>query len=83
MATGMVTVSGRAMKSVAPNSPSDTAKAKPAPTSAPRARMGASTSRQARRGEAPSTAAASRKRSSMERMTGTTERITKGSAMSE
>ena len=31
MATGTVMVSGRAMKAVAPNSPSETAKAKPAP----------------------------------------------------
>ena len=41
------------MKTVAPNSPSDTAKAKPAATSTARRTIGRSTSRQTRSGEAP------------------------------
>ena len=47
-ATGSVGLSGRAMKTVAPNSPSETAKAKPAATSSARRTIGRSTSRQTR-----------------------------------
>ena len=53
---------GRATNRVAPNSPRETANAKPAPTAAALATMGRSTSRQVRAGVAPSTAAASLRR---------------------
>ena len=65
IAIGMVGQSGRATNSVAPNSPSDTAAAKPAATANARAAIGRSTSRQTRRGGAPSTVAASRRRGSI------------------
>ena len=55
------------MTVVAPNSPSEMAKAKPAATSRARRTSGRSTSRQTRAGEAPRTAAASRRRWSIER----------------
>ena len=58
------------MKMVAPNSPSEIANANPAATSAARATIGRSTSRQHAPGCAPSVAAASRSRGSMERSTG-------------
>src|SRR5687768_12427683 len=81
IAIGMVGASGRTMNSVAPNSPNETANEKPAPTRAPRATIGRSISRQVRRGDAPRTAAASCRRRSIERMTGTTARTTNGNAM--
>ena len=49
-ATGSVGWSGRTMKTVAPNSPSEIANANPAATSAARATIGRSTSRQTRAG---------------------------------
>lgn len=81
-ATGRVGLSGRAMKTVAPNSPRDTAKAKPAATSSARRTSGRSTSRHTLSGEAPSTAAASRSRSSTARSTGSMVRTTKGTPTS-
>src|SRR5680860_1282723 len=68
------------MNTVAPNSPSEIANAKPAATNAARATMGRSTSRHTRAGEAPSTAADSRRRSSIERSTGVITRTTNGTA---
>lgn len=70
------------MNTVAPNSPSDTAKAKPAAISNARRTRGRSTSRQTRQGDAPSTAAASRSRSSTARSTGSMVRTTKGAPTS-
>ena len=79
----MVGESGRATNSVAPNSPSDTATAKPNPTVNARSAIGRSTSRHTRLGDAPSTAAASRRRGSIERNAGTTARITNGIATTD
>ena len=61
MAMGMVGRSGRAIRLVAPNSPIEMVKANTAPTSTARATMGRSTSRHTRQGDAPRSAAASRK----------------------
>lgn len=66
------------MNTVAPNSPSETANANPAAISSARRTSGRSTSRQARHGEAPSTAAASRSLSSTARSTGSIVRTTNG-----
>lgn len=70
------------MNTVAPNSPSDTAKANPAATASARRTIGRSTSRHTRHGDAPSTAAASRSRSSTARSTGSMVRITNGTPTS-
>ena len=70
------------MNTVAPNSPSDTAKANPAATSSARRTIGRSTSRHTRHGDAPSTAAASRSRPSTARSTGSMVRTTKGTPTS-
>ena len=80
MAMGIVSLPTRVRKLVAPNSPSEMAKAKPAPATSARRRNGRSTSRQTRGGEAPSVAAASRRRGSMERSVGSTARTTNGTA---
>ncbi len=80
IATGTVGASARAITIVAPNSPTEMAKAKPAATSRARRTSGRSTSRQARHGEAPNVAAASRRRGSIDRSTGVMVRTTKGSA---
>ena len=78
-ARGAVSVSGRrGTKEVAPNSPSDTAKAKAAPTARPRPATRRSISRRTLPGGAPSTAAASRARGLMDLSMGTTVRTTKG-----
>ena len=66
------------MNDVAPNSPSDTAKANPAPTATPRAATRRSISRRTRPGDAPSTAAASRVRGFTVRSIGTSVRTTNG-----
>src|SRR3990172_5122761 len=83
MATGSVGYSGRARKLVAPNSPSEMVKANTPLTSAARAMMGKSTSHHTRQGEAPSTAAACRRLTGIERSAGSKARTTKGSATSE
>ena len=74
--------SGRTMKRVAPNSPSEMANAKPG-----RDQRGAGDDRQVDlaphpRGDAPSVAAASRRRGSMARSTGVITRTTNGTATS-
>ena len=82
MATGMVGRSGRAIRLVAPNSPIEMVKANTAPTNTDRATMGRSTSRHTCQGDAPRSAAASRRWGWMERSAGRTLRTTKGSATS-
>ena len=72
----------RATKTVAPNSPTEIANANPAATPSARSTSGRSTSRQTRAGEAPSTAAASRSCTSIERSAGATMRTTNGAATS-
>src|SRR5665811_1014943 len=79
---GRVGVAGRAMKLVAPNSPSEIANANPAPTRPARNTIGRSIRRHTREGEAPSIAAASRRRSRTERITGTAVSTTNGIATS-
>src|SRR5665811_947904 len=74
---------GRAKKAVAPNSPTDTAKANPAPTRTARITRGRSTSLHTRAGGAPNTAAASRNRTLTDLNTGTAARTTKGTATRE
>ena len=71
IATGSVGVSGRAMNSVAPNSPSEIGEREPGRRRTRARAIGRSTSRHTRAGDAPSTAAASRRRGSIERSTGT------------
>ena len=80
ISTGSVGADVRARNDVAPNSPSDTAAAKPAPTASARPSTGRSTVRQVRTGDEPSVAAASRRRGSIERSTGSTSRTTSGTA---
>ena len=80
MTTGSVGVSSRTRKLVAPNSPSETAKANPAAASNDRHAAGRSTLSSTRSGPAPSEAAAWRCRSSTARSTGATVRTTSGSA---
>ena len=75
IATGTVGQSPRAMKTVAPNSPSEIANANPAATPSARRTRGRSISRRPGRG-APSTAAASLSRSSIERRAGARMRTT-------
>ena len=82
IATGSVGRSGRARNTVAPNSPSEIANAKPAATASPRETIGRSISRRTRPGDAPSSAAASRWRGSIERSVGATIRTTNGIATS-
>src|SRR5680860_1188860 len=80
MTTGSVGRSSRARKLVAPNSPRETAKAKPAAARRERQATGRSTVSRTRNGPAPREDAAWRWRSSMERNTGPTVRTTSGSA---
>ena len=80
MAMGIVSLPTRVRKLVAPNSPREMAKAKPAPATSARRRKGRSISRHTRDGEAPSVDAASRRRGSMARSVGRTARTTKGTA---
>ena len=82
MAIGIVGVPLRDRKLVAPNSPSEIAAASPAAATTGRRRCGHVTSRQARAGDAPSVAAASCRRGSMPRSTGSTVRTTNGMATS-
>ena len=80
IATGSVGSSGLARKLVAPNSPREIAKAKPAPTPLTRAKMGSSTVTKDCRRLAPKVAAASRRCGLMARKVGRTERSTSGTA---
>src|SRR5688572_20038257 len=82
IATGTVGQSARETNTVAPNSPSATANARPAATASGRARSGSSISRLTCHGDAPSTAAASPSRAPTVRSAGTSERTTKGIATS-
>ncbi len=82
IATGSVGASGRARNTVAPNSPSEMANANPAATASARPATRRSISRHTRPGDAPSSAAASRCRSSIARSVGTTIRTTNGIATS-
>src|SRR5918996_4884097 len=75
---GMVADAGLATKDVAPNSPSDMTKANAAPTMAARLTIGRSISRHTRKGEAPSTLAASRVSAGTDRSVGTVDLTTNG-----
>ena len=78
MTSGTVRPDRRARKLVAPNSPSDTAKAMPAPATSVRRARGTSMVRNVRQRELPSVAAASRRRGSIDASVGATARTTNG-----
>src|SRR4029434_5381689 len=82
-ATGIVGYSGREIKSVAPNSPSEIVKAKIAAVSVARRRIGRSMFFQTSNGDAPRDAAAWRNRCGMDAMACWSVRMTNGNATSE